>query len=133
MQIVKGLAVVFTCACAGWVLAGDDAPNPQEKLETAVPEAIRMLKAREYVPFLQAFIPPDDLKKLTAAGSFDAIAAQFGEKKAPRLLKALEGIATAKLTVDEEKQIATYTFPEPIDGKGGIRFQKVGKLWYLMN
>lgn len=114
-------------------MGADKKANPQQNLEIAIPRVIRLLKAQQYAEFLQSYVPPDEVKKITASGKFDAMAEKFEAKKAPRLLEALEAVPTAKLTFDKEKQIATFTLKEPIAGKPDVRFVKIGALWYVAN
>lgn len=131
MKAVVPLLLVFVCSWAGLTMGAEKEANPQQSLETAIPHAIRLLKAQQYGLFIESYMLPDDFKKMVASGKYDA--RQFGAKKAPRLLEVLEAVPTATLTLDNEKKIATYTFKEPIGGKSEIRFVKVDDLWYLVN
>jgi hypothetical protein len=127
------MTIVACSLAAAGLKAADEKPNPQASLETAIPEAIRLLKAKEYAEFLRNFLSPDDVKKLSAGGSLDAMAGKFGEQKAPRLLKVLGSLKGADLSVDEDEQIATFKLSEPVEGKNSIRFKKIEGRWYLLN
>jgi hypothetical protein len=121
-----GLLVAF----CGMVQA-DDKPDPREKVDTAIAEAIRLLEAKDYAGLLKNFVPPDDLKMMTATVTIDEAGKRFGEGKAPRLLKALKEAKTVKPTMDGSGNKATFTFKESIDGKKDIVFAKIGKYWYI--
>jgi hypothetical protein len=117
-------------ALVGMVRA-DDKPDPREKVDTAVAEAIRLMEAKDYAGLLKNFVPPDDLKKMTAVVTLDEAGKRFGEGKAPRLLKALKEAKSLKPTMDASGNKATFTFKESIDGKNDIVFAKIGKYWYI--
>ena len=134
MNAVRATTAVFL-----WILAvfspamADTKVDPREKLDTAVPEAIRLLEAKDYSTFLKNFIPPDDLKKVTEKATLDEFAKQFGENKGPRLLQVLKSIRDAKPTLDSSGKKATYELKEPIDRKKTITWVKVEKYWYIQN
>jgi len=114
-------------------LAAGSKADPREKVDTAVPEGIRLLEAKEYSTFLQKFVPPDDLKKLTTKVPLDDFAKEFGQTHAPRLLKVLQAIRGTNPTMAVDGMLATYSFKEAVEGKKSISFTKIGKLWYLQN
>lgn len=124
--------VVWTVASVSCVWA-KDAADPREKLETAIPEAIKLLEKEEFETFLEKFVPPDDLKKITAKTPLSEMAKGFGERKALRLLKILKAANGNKPTIDADGKTAVYELKEPVEGKMDISFIKVGKLWYLKN
>jgi hypothetical protein len=113
--------------------ANDDEPEKREQLETAIPEGIRLLEAKEYELFLQSFVSPDELKDVTGGTSLAEFAKKFGERKAPRLLEVLKEIKDVKPVLDEAKAEATFAFKKEIGGKKSITFQKVDKYWYIKN
>jgi hypothetical protein len=125
-------AFLWLLALVGLAVADSDV-DPREKLETAVPEGIRLLEAKDYSTFLKNFVPPDDLKKYTENSSFDEFAKQFGETKAPRLLQVMKAIKEVKPTVDPSGMKATYELQEPIAGKKTITWLKIDKHWYIKN
>ncbi len=107
--------------------------NAQEKLETAIPEAIRLLEAKEYATFLKTFVLPDDLKKITEAIPFDKLVKDFSMEKADVLLNILKGIKDARPTLADDGKKATYPLKKGTAPKDAIHFVKAGKLWYISN
>jgi hypothetical protein len=129
-QVLLGLVVILMPASQ---LPAGSKPDPREKVDTAVPEGIRLLDAKEYSSFLQKFVPPDDLKKLTMKAPLDEFAKEFGQTHAPRLLKVLQAIRGTNPTLVADGMLATFPLKEPIEGKKSITFIKVGKFWYIQN
>lgn len=107
--------------------------DAQEKLETAIPEGIRLLEAREYASFLKKFVLPDDLKKITQAMPFDKLVKDFSMEKAAVLLTILKEVKDAKPTLSDDGMKATYPLKKGTAPKDAITFVKVGKLWYIAN
>lgn len=120
--------LLATCSLA---VAKDAKPDPQEKLETAIPEAIRLLEKKDYATLLKNFVAPDDLKKVTENKSLDEFAKAFGESHADKLLTMLKSVKDAKPEMEEKGTKATYKSKEP-NGMPLV-FQKVGKRWYIQN
>ena len=113
--------------------ADDPKPDPREKLETAIPEGIKLLTAKEHKPFVEMFVAPADLKEITKKTPLDEFVKRFAEDKAPKLLKVLEEIKDTKPTLDKTGTRATYTLKENGDGKKSITFKKIEKYWYIQN
>ena len=115
------------------VFADDVKPDPRENLNTAIPEAIRLLEAKEYKAFLKSFVIPDDFKRITATKSLEEFAKAFGERKGLKLLKVCKVIKDAKPTLDDTGTKATFAIKEVLAGKKSITFVKVKKHWYIQN
>ena len=134
---MKTLAIValllFSSLSLNVVKAEDPKPDAREKLDTAIPEAIKLLKAKDNKKLLERYVAPDDLKKMTDKVSIEEFAKKFGEEKAPRLLSALEEIKDSKPTFDKTETKATYALSKEMGGKKSITFKKVEKLWYISN
>jgi len=108
--------------------------DPREKLDTAIPEAIRLLEAKEYETFLEKFVPPDLFKKITKETTLKEFATRFGKDKAADLLRVLKSIKDQKPTLDSKGTKATFKLKnEDKKGKDSISFVKVGKFWYIQN
>jgi hypothetical protein len=114
-------------------VAQDVKPESREALETAIPEGIRLLEAKEYKVFVEIFVPPADLKKIIEGSSLEEFAKKFGERKAPRLLEILKEIKGTKPSLDDNGTEATFSLKEEKDGKKSITFIKVDKYWYIKN
>jgi len=114
-------------------VAQDVKPESREALETAIPEGIRLLEAKEYKVFVEIFVPPADLKRIVEGSSLEEFAKKFGERKAPRLLEILKEIKGTKPSLDESGTKATFALKEEKDGKKSITFVKVDKYWYIKN
>ncbi len=115
------------------VVAQDVKAESRETLETLIPEGIRILEAKEYKTFVEIFVPPDELKKITEGTSLEEFAKTFGERKAPRLLEILKEIKGTKPSLDDNGTKATFVLKEEKDGKKAITFVKVDKYWYIQN
>ncbi len=133
MKRVYLLAASVLASIFFGVAAADTKTDPRESLDTAIPEAIRLLEAREYAAFLKSFLPPHELKKFTEKNSLEELAKGFGEKKASRLLRVLKAIKDLKPTFDAEGKEATYEMKERIDGKKSIFFARIDKYLYIQN
>lgn len=107
--------------------------DPREKLETAVPEAIRLLEKKEYIELLKKFVSPDELKEITKQTKIEDFAKEFGKDKAEQLLKALKATKDVKPKLDDDMKIAVFEFKEEVDGRDSIKFKKVDKYWYIKN
>lgn len=129
LSLVSFLLLSFATAALG----KDDLPDPREKLETAVPAAIRLLEAEQYEEFLTKFVSPADLKIITARVPMDEFVKGFGERKAAQLLKVLKAIEDIKPELDAAGTTAKFVFKEEIDGKKSMTFLKVDKYWYIRN
>jgi hypothetical protein len=126
------LAVVFALPVA----TATQNPDPRTNVETAVTEAIRLLEAKEYVKFIAAFVPPDDLKRITAQGtSVEQFAQAMADgPRAGLLLSALKSVKDATPTFDSEGKTATYKLKEPVMGaRDTLVFVKIDGFWYLRN
>src|SRR6476660_1247183 len=103
----------LTAAVIFWPLtllaqaAPEPKADPREELATAVPEAIRLLEAKDYAAMLKAFIVPEEFKKIVEDGSLDALAKFFGEKKSAEMLQVVKSIEKAKPVLDAEGKTAT--------------------------
>lgn len=124
-------ALLFAFAGAASAVAQDAKADPREKLETAIPEAIRLLEAKDYAKLLKDFVKPEDFKRITASTPLEDFARKFGEGKAPRLLEALKAAKELKPELADAGRKATYSFKEPIGGKSTITFVQVDKYWYI--
>src|SRR5690606_27356115 len=127
------------CAMASLLLVALAAPaiadesDPREKLETAIPEAIRLLEAKEYETMLKQFVRPDDLELILQTTTLEKLAEGFAGEKSEKLLQALKQIEDTKPMLDESGKIATYTLKEKVGGKMTLVFEKVDKFWYIAN
>jgi hypothetical protein len=127
------VTILITSIAAIGAFADDVATDPLETLETAIPEGIRLLEAKEYKVFVESFVIPSELKKIAAGTSLEEFAKTFGERKATRLLEVLQEIKDADPTLDETGTKATFALKEEEVGKESITFIKVEKRWYIQN
>jgi hypothetical protein len=128
------LALVFVLAATAMVadqVKAADAADPREKLETAVPEVIRLLEAKEYATMLKEFVSPDALKKITAEVSFDELVQRFSAGKADDLLKTLKSIQGRKPEMSADGSKATFAREDP--KARPVVFMKTDKYWYIAN
>jgi hypothetical protein len=121
---------------AGIAQAADDTKSdPREKIETAVPEAIRLLEKKEHQTFLKQFIPPQTLEKLAKNPDFtlEKFAERFADKKADRLLEVLKQIEKVDPILEDDGKTAAFALAKPVGSKKSIKFKKIGKYWYIGN
>ncbi len=130
MLLMLGLALSLSLIRS---LSAEDKPDPRESLDTAVPEAVRLLEAKDYEGLLKTFVAPKELEQIVEKGDLKDLAKSFGGNKAERLLKVLQAAKGLMPTYNDDQTLATYKLPEKIESKGEIRFQKIEKLWYIKN
>ncbi len=134
MTTIRLLAVLM-CGCLLSVstLRADDKDAWREKVDTAITGGIKLLEAKDYAGFLQAFVEPDMMKKFSEGGSIDEFAKMFGEKKGPQLLGVMKKIKDLKPTMEEDGKIAKFDVEFEGSSKKGIKFKKIDKYWYIIN
>jgi len=111
-------------------------PDPRADIKTALPEAIRVLIAKDYAGFIKEFMPPSAAKQAgmtpdQMAGMI-AMAPQMGDSMA-KLLPALQSIKDQTPTIDPTGNSATFTLSTPVENQNNITFVKENGLWYLGN
>lgn len=130
-------ALVPTCSCGQDALAQSKSnqASPQSKLETAIAEAVRLLEAKEYKKFLESFVAPEDLKRITEQVPLEVFAERFGRERAGHLLKVLRSIEKAKPQIDPNSREASFTIEQGLQlpGREKMVFIQVGGLWYIRN
>ena len=128
LTIAVALVLGFACA-----LQAEDTADAREELATAVPEAIRLLKSKQYEEFVESFIAPDDLKNITAKRSVEEFARQFAETHAASLLEVLQGIEGQRPKLDPDGKTATFIHGIKDAPRETITFARIGKYWYIQN
>jgi hypothetical protein len=114
-------------------LLAEEKPDPRENLDTAIPEALRLIEKKDYEGLLKAFVAPKELEMIVGTKPLAGFAQKFGEHKAAGLETALKEAKSITPTFNEAKDEATFQFKEPLNGQPGIKFQKVDKYWYIKN
>jgi hypothetical protein len=109
----------------------DDVRGDLDKL---VPEAIRLLEAKDYATLLETLVPPEDFKRITAETPLAEFAKEFGKEKAAQLLDVLKTLKDKKPKLSEDGKTATFDLPEnPVFPKNKIVFSKVEGRWFINN
>ena len=111
----------------------DTTPNPREKLQTAIPEGIRLLETKEYITFLKNFANPSDLEQFTKENSLEEGAKVFAEEKAQRLLEILKEIQDVKPKFENNGNKAIFQLKDNNEGMHTIIFVRVERYWYIQN
>lgn len=133
-------------------LTADEAPvkaDPREKLETAIPELRRLVKAEDYANLVRKFIPPKNLERMTREKPLEEFLkdemfmASFKKRGLPMLQGFLDAVKDTRPELSKDGKTATYRYSytgvDPRSGddakpellKRKAIFVKVGKLWYL--
>lgn len=121
--------VIFT---ASLLAADDKKPDPRENLDTLIPHGIQLLEAGKYKEMMEAFVPPEDLKRMKDSGMFDKIVKEFGEgPRAKRLLAALKEVKGTQPEYNDDKTRAVFKLKQPQGRKKTLDFEKSGKYWVL--
>ena len=104
----------------------------RQDLGKLVPEAVRLLEAKEYATVLETLMPPDEFKKITAQMPLAEFATKFGERNAASLLSALKALKDKKPKLSDDGGKATFDLPE-ISGvpRKDMVFSKIEGRWYL--
>ena len=128
---VVALALVAAAAMMASSTARADEPDPREKLETALPEAIRLLEAKDYATLLKEFVAPDDFKHITENQTLEQFAKEFGDDKAAGVLKDLKSIKDKQPELSADGNKATFAREDP--NAKPIVWLKIDKYWYIAN
>lgn len=130
-SLLRPAAALLATFTIGVAAVPDDVRGDLAKL---VPEMIRLLEAKDYVAVLEALVPPDVFKQITADHPVAEFAKQFGETKAASLLAVLQAVKDMKPKLSEDGNTATCDLPEnPEFPKKEIIFTKVEKRWFIKN
>lgn len=124
-------AIALVALIPSAIRAEEPKADPQASLESALPELIRLLEAKEYTQLLKTWLAPDDLARLEKEPGLDVVAKGLGGEKADRLHKVLKEAKKMQPRLSEGGELATYVFPNM--EFPDLRFQKVGKRWYIKN
>ena len=120
------LLATFTLSLAA---VPDDVRGNLDKL---VPEAVRLIEAKDFATVLDTLMPPDEFKKITAQMPLAEFAAKFGERNAASLLSALKSLKDKKPKVSEDGSKATFDLTEiPGVPRKDMVFSKIEGRWYL--
>ncbi len=105
----------------------------REKLETAIPLGIRLLEEKKYEAFLNKFVIPADLDKITAKTKLEDFAREFAKEKAGKLLAVLKEIKGETPKESEDGRKATFPLTKNVDLREAITFVKIDKYWFIQN
>ena len=106
----------------------------RQNLDKLVPEAIRLLEAKEYVTVLEILMLPEDFKNITENLPVAEFAAKFGEQKAAKLLAVLKAAKDLKPILSEDGNIATFELPEnPEFPRKALVFERIDGRWFIKN
>lgn len=130
-SLIRSAVAIVATFTFGYAAVPDDVRGDLTKL---VPEAIRLLEAKDYATVLEALVPPDVFKKLTAEHPLPEFAAKFGETKAASLLAVLKTLKDKKPVLSDDGATATFPVNEvPESPRKEITFTKVEGRWYIKN
>lgn len=128
------LSLCLTLLALASVAQADDKNAWREKLDTVIPECIKLLEAKEYIKLLEAMVEPDHLNKLKEKeGGMEGFVEQFRKRKAGDLLKVLKEVKGRSPSMEENGTVATYEVNVEGFSKKAIKFRKHDKYWYIMN
>ena len=125
-RIAIALLATFTF---GFAAVPDDVRGNLDKL---VPEAIRLIEAKEYATLLETLVPPAEFKQITAQTPLAEFAKEFGEKGAAEVLAVLKSLKDKKPKLSEDGNAATFDLSEnPTFRKKEIVFAKIEGRWFI--
>lgn len=111
------------------------APVPDEirgNLDKLIPEAIRLIEAKEYVTLIETLATPEDIKNMNTEGGVAKVAEEFGKERAAELLAALKSLKDKKPKISEDGNTVTYSLNDVTDAhEGEIVFTKIEGRWYI--
>jgi len=108
-----------------------DLDSPRREPATAVTNALQLLEKKDYVGFLKTYMRPNDLKQMTASRSIETFAAEFGERRAAKLVTILREASTLQPLVDAGRTRADYNFAKPVEGEATLSLRKIDGYWYI--
>ena len=135
MTTVRFASILFSLLLLmiGQVQA-DTTPNPREKLQTAIPEGIRLLETKEYITFLKNFMNPCDLEQfIKEENSLEEGAKMFAEEKAQRLLEIFKEIQDVKPKFENNGNKAIFQLKDNDEGIHTIIFVRFERYWYILD
>lgn len=128
---MRALVFVVAVAVASVQPAFSQQPDPRRDSGTAIAEMIRLLERKDFVTLLNTFAVPEKLKEMVANKTIDAVAAEFGERKADDVLEMLKAASKIKPTFNPDGTRADYRFDKPIGGDGRVTMVKIGEYWFI--
>jgi hypothetical protein len=130
-SLIRPAVALLATATFSVAAVPDDVRGDLDKL---VPEMVRLLEAKDYASVLEALVPPDIFKQITAETPIAEFAKKFGETKAASLLAVLKTVKDKKPKLSEDGNTATFVLPEnPEFPKKEIIFAKVENRWFIKN
>ena len=130
-SLIRPAVALFATVTFSIAAVPDEVRGDLDKL---VPEMIRLLEAKDYATVLEALVPPEIFKQITAESPIAEFAKKFGETKAASLLAVLKAAKELKPKLSEDGNTATYALPEnPEFPKKELVFGKVEKRWFIKN
>lgn len=134
----RALAVMFVHVAFGALLFGlpvsqrtEKQLPPAEAAKAAIRESLKLLEAGQTVAFMQTFIPPRVIQRLTAKATLAEAAAEFERRQLPSLLEALRSVMGAEPTISADGLRAQFPLPKSVGGRTNVTFQKEGQSWFL--
>ncbi len=120
------LLLITSCKTKKLTLA-----NPQENIESAIVDCIKLLKKKHYEELLSKYIYPDVREEILKEQTIKELADGFKVKKADRLLNALKIAQTKEIEYLKEGKVGIIKLGKNIEGPDKIEFMKKDKLWYI--
>lgn len=103
------------------------------KIETAIPDMIKMIESEEYTELFNTYVNPKDLKQMTQKQPLNDLIKNFVENgKSEKLLNILKHAQTVKPIYNETKTSAVYK-KETISTKKDLILIKQNGFWYIIN
>jgi hypothetical protein len=108
----------------------------RQNLDKLVPEAVRLLEAKDFAAALEVLVPPDEFKGITAKTPLAEFAAKFGESKAASLLAVLKAVKDQKPKLSDDGATATFDIPKGTSTeitRNTIVFARIDGRWFIKN
>lgn len=108
--------------------------DPREKIETAVPHAIKLLEEKRHEELLKKYMPPKTLEQaIDDLGSMQELLKAFEGDNANELLQSLRLIKDKKPKLKADGKTAVFELDERVSAHETLTFEKIDNYWRIKN
>ena len=108
--------------------------DPREKIETAVPHAIKLLEEKRHDELLKKYMPPKTLEQaIDDLGSMQELIKAFEGDNADELLQTLRLIKDKKPKLNADGKTAIFELDTRVSAHESLTFEKIDNYWRIKN